>query len=169
MTYEQQLKLQAHLDRELPEAEAREVAAWLAADPQAAALLAELKNTRNALADADAGVKLPETREFYWSKIARQIDRLEPRHAPAFAEADSWFARLRRFLVPAGAMAGLGVAALLALNQPLDEALFETTIQTGVGTQASTDHDYAHGATLVWLSFPSQTGAGSGQSESSSQ
>jgi len=170
MTHEQQLKLQAHLDRQLSEAEAREVTKWLAADPQAAALYAELKNTRAALVGGEAGIKLPETREFYWSRIAREIgrlERLEPSRGPALAEADTWFARLRRFVVPAGAMAGLAIAALLALNQPLDEALFETSVQPGAGTQASTDHDYAHGATLVWLSFPSQTGAGSGQSESS--
>ena len=46
MTNEQQLKLQAFLDGELPEREAREILAWTQRDSAAAALLAELKNTR---------------------------------------------------------------------------------------------------------------------------
>lgn len=162
MKYERQLKLQAHLDHELPEAESREVAAWLAADAEASALAAELKNTRQALAGAGAPLKLPETREFYWSKISREIARLETKREPVAVAAESWFARARRFVVPAGAMAGLAIAALLALNQPVEEMLFETSVQTGAETRASTYHDYAHGATLVWLSFPSQSGAAGG-------
>ncbi len=92
MNEEQQLKLQAWLDRELPDAEARQVEAWIASDPEAARLRAELENTRHALAGFEAGVRLPETREFYWSKIAREIERQEPRPAPAAAEAPSWLA-----------------------------------------------------------------------------
>ena len=45
MDYDAQLKLQAFLDGELPEAEASEVAKWLARDREAAALLEELRNT----------------------------------------------------------------------------------------------------------------------------
>ena len=51
MTEEQQLKLQAFVDGELPEADAREVAAHVARDAEAADLLAELRHTRQALAD----------------------------------------------------------------------------------------------------------------------
>jgi anti-sigma factor RsiW len=38
MEFEKLLKIQAFLDGELPEAEAREVAAWVAADAEATAL-----------------------------------------------------------------------------------------------------------------------------------
>ena len=55
MDYDAQLKLQALLDGELPEAEASEVANWLARDREAAALLEELRNTREALAGFEAG------------------------------------------------------------------------------------------------------------------
>ena len=62
MKQELQLKLQAYLDGELPEGEAREVAGLLAQDAEARALLAELKNTRAALAGFEADIKLPESR-----------------------------------------------------------------------------------------------------------
>ena len=52
MDYDKQLKLQAFLDEELSESEAREVASWLAQDQEATLLLAEMRNTRQALLDA---------------------------------------------------------------------------------------------------------------------
>ncbi len=79
MTHEQQLKLQAFLDGELPEREAREILAWTQRDGAAAALLAELKNTRAAMAKSEPHLSVPESREFFWSKIEREIQRLEPR------------------------------------------------------------------------------------------
>src|SRR5438445_6994113 len=78
MDYDKQLKLQAFLDEELSEAEAREVASWLAQDQEMTLLLAELRNTRQAVSRFEAGIRLPESREFYWSKIEREIERLEP-------------------------------------------------------------------------------------------
>ena len=102
MDYEAQLKLQAYLDGELPEKEAREVANWLARDREAVALFAELRNTRQALVGLEVGVELPETREFFWSKIEREIRRQagpEP-----IARPSGLLATWRRFLVPAGAL-----------------------------------------------------------------
>src|SRR5258706_239311 len=98
MTNEQQLKLQAFLDGELPEREAREILAWTQRDSGAAALLAELKNTRQAMTGAAPQMKVPESREFYWSRIAREVQRQEPR--ATVARDVSIFAALRRFLVP---------------------------------------------------------------------
>ena len=60
MDIDAQLKLQAFLDGELPESEAREVANWVARDKEATALLAELRNTRQALAGFEAVMTLPE-------------------------------------------------------------------------------------------------------------
>src|SRR5579862_5996531 len=115
MTEEQQLKLQAFLDGELPEKDAREVAAWVARDAEATDLQAELRNTRKALADYEPALKLPESREFYWSKIQREIQRSEPARAPA--ESTSVFALLRRVLLPLGAVAVLAIAGVLAFQQ----------------------------------------------------
>src|SRR5438094_10004730 len=105
MDLDAQLKLQAFLDGELPDAEARVVANWLAQDQEAVALLAELRQTRQSLAGFEAGVRLPESREFFWSKIEREIERQEE-PAPA-VERRSLLARWLRFLIPAGAVAAM--------------------------------------------------------------
>src|SRR6267142_1441184 len=116
MDFETGLKLQAYLDGELPETEAREIAKFLAQDQEAALLLGELKNTRQALKGSEIVVQLPESREFYWSKIEREIERLE-KPAPV-KEKTSWLAAWRRILVPASAVAALVIAALVAIGPP---------------------------------------------------
>ena len=83
MNEELPIKLQALLDGELPETEARAMLNLIARDAEAAALHTELKNTRQALAKFERPIQLPESREFYWSKIAREIERAEPQSEPA--------------------------------------------------------------------------------------
>jgi len=107
MDYDVQLKVQAWLDGELPEAEAREIAEWLATDREAAALAGELRNTRQALAGHEAEIRLPESREFFWSKIEREIQRREDLARPTRQE--SFLARLRRFLSRCGRARRAGV------------------------------------------------------------
>src|SRR6185437_389915 len=114
MTEEQQLKVQAFLDGELPESDSREVAAWLAQDADAAALLGELTNTRNALKGFAPEIKIPESREFYWSKIKREIERAAPE--PVAAPKASLFGWFRRALVPLGTVAALALVALVIIN-----------------------------------------------------
>jgi len=143
MDFDAQLKLQAYLDGELPEAEAREVANWLARDREAVALHTELRNTREALAGFEVGAEMPESREFFWSKIEREIRRLEP-SKPAPSPVP-WLARLRRLLVPAA-----GLALLLVAGLPGSEM---ETADSG----AFVYHDDAAGATLVWLSYPAES------------
>jgi anti-sigma factor RsiW len=137
--HQELLKLQAYLDGELPESEARGLVDWLAADPEAAALLAELDSTRGALREFDEQIKLPESRDFYWSKIQRAISREVPAGEP-IQDLPVWFAKMRRFLMPAG-----GVALLVIFG-------FLTTQSFRVGTPsietafsdpgALTYHDY---------------------------
>src|SRR5687767_7086210 len=99
MKEEMQLKLQAYLDGELPAAEAREVADWIAQDADAPMLFAELKNTRGALKAFESEIKLPESREYYWSKLERRIERLEK--TEEVEDPPVWlYALLRRFLAP---------------------------------------------------------------------
>ena len=158
MTHEQQLKLQAFLDGELPEKEARDMAALVARDAAAADLVAELRNTRRALAGSEPGLKVPESREFYWSKIEQAIERQEP--APEPAVTVSFLARVRRFLVPAGATAALVIVVAVAFLQlgktgVLSQSESETT-SADAGT--FTYQDDAHGTTLVWLTYPAESG-----------
>lgn len=148
-----ELKLQAYLDGELPPAEAREVEDLLGRDEPARGLLAELRNTRRALAGFEEPVTLPESREFFWSKIERQI-QFEGR-ASRKPGAGSLWAGWRRFLVPASSIAALMAAGLFAVLGPSRSSgpEFEASLSD---PGAFTYRDYASGTTLVWLSYPAE-------------
>ncbi len=154
MDYDAQLKLQAFLDGELPEGEASDVARWVARDHEAAAMLEELRHTREALAGFETGIQLPESREFFWSKVQREIQRREtPAPEPA---RTPFFALLRRFLVPASALA-LVFTATVMLIRPAGPAggTAGTEIETALpDSGAFTYRDYSAGTTLVWLTYP---------------
>jgi anti-sigma factor RsiW len=157
MNQEQQLKLQAFLDGELPEREAREILSWTQRDGAAAALLAELKNTRQAMAKSEPHLSLPEVREFFWSKIEREIQRREP--VAAIAPEVTLFTALRRWFFPAVAVSALVIAGLVAhFNVPkvavatmadADTPTVETTL---ANSDATTYRDASEGTTLVWFS-----------------
>jgi len=156
MDFDAQLKLQAFLDGELPEDEAREVVSWIARDEEAKALHAELKNTRKAMKDSEANVRLPGSRDFYWSKIEREIQRLEP--VAETKRSVSPFEMLRRLLMPASAFAVLVVAGLITYNQlgfGVRSHAPESEVAM-VNSSAFTYHDYSAGMTLVWLPFPAE-------------
>ena len=144
MDYDSQLKLQALLDGELPEVEASKVAQWLARDPEAAALSEELRNTRAALAGFETGIQLPESREFFWSKVQRDIQRVE---TPATKPASMSLYAL------------LVVIAGVVLTRPGPSGLTPAAeIETALADSgAFTYRDYSAGATLVWLSYPADT------------
>ena len=153
--YKEQLKLQAWLDGELSDSEARTVADWVAKDAEASALAAELRNTHSALSVFEAEVKLPETREFYWSKIAREIERADCVDQPAPARSPaSIFLAFRKLLVPA-----MGIAAVLlgiAVIRP-QFGTADSDMETAMtDANAFTYRDYDHGTTLVWLPYPAE-------------
>jgi anti-sigma factor RsiW len=148
--YDAQLKLQACLDGELSPRRARRLQGRLAGDPEAQALLRELKATTGALAAFDQDLKLPESREFFWSKIEREIRRL-PQPEPARAPA-SLLAGWRRWLTPAGALAAVLLAALL-LGRPARAPQIESGL---ADSGALTYRDFAASATIVWLSYPAE-------------
>jgi len=163
MTEEQQLKVQAFLDGELPQSDSRDVAAWLARDADASALLGELKNTRNALKEFEspgiAGVppaRLPESREFYWSKIKREIERSAPETAPA--EKASLFTWFRRALMPLGTVAALAVVALVAIHSfsGSQHPIPMTASVMAGNSSAFTYRDDAQNMTVVWLSYSAE-------------
>jgi hypothetical protein len=142
------LKLQAYLDGELPPGEAGEVSERLALDAEGQALLAELRNTRAALAGCEMERALPETREFFWSKVRREIEHEEK--AAARVPAVHWLAWVRHHLVSVGGAAILTcVVALMFLHGgggPLGE--MEMTSDE-MGTY--TFRDQQARMTLVWF------------------
>ena len=154
MTPDEQLKLQAFLDGELPEKDTRVMAAWLARDADATALLGELRNTRQALAGFEPALKVPESREFYWSKIQREIERSAPAAAPA--KSASLFTLLRRVLMPLGAAAVLVLGGIFTFHQIAggQRAVQVNALLGDAG--AFTYRDEAQGMTVVWLSYPAE-------------
>jgi len=162
MDMDAQLRLQAFLDGELPESEAREVANWVAQDKEATALLAELRNTRQALAGAEAVMTLPETREFFWSKVRREIERQEVRPTATEVRQPSLLAQWRRFIVSAGAAAAIILVALIAVG-PMGSGPAESEASMA-DPGAFTYRDYAAQATLVWLSYPAENEIADGES-----
>lgn len=105
-----ELKLQALLDGALDAREVRDIEASLAQDTQSAALLQELKWVKMALAGNDLAVALPETREFFWSKIQQDIVVEEKRAAAAPAERAWWL----KLLYPATGLAAVVAVMLVA-------------------------------------------------------
>jgi anti-sigma factor RsiW len=110
MNLEQQLELQAYLDGELPGHDAQRVAGWLAKEESAQSLLAELRMAKTALTSNEPERAVPESREFYWSKIERALARPEPAQAKP---TPTWLLTWRKYLMPA---AGVAVVALLAVS-----------------------------------------------------
>lgn len=152
MNHELELKAQAWLDGELSADETREVAAWVDREPGVRALVLELKATKAALADNELARSLPESREFFWSRIAREIARLEA--TPARDGRPLWLRWWFRFLAPAAivaALAALLVTPLLGPKPgPSRSSLAE--VESPLDNVSSfTFRSEAEGMTVVWI------------------
>jgi anti-sigma factor RsiW len=112
MNEKQQLELQAYLDGELSARAARRAAGWLAQNPEAQALAAELRMTQGALAGNEPEATVAESREFYWSKIERAIAAAE-RPEPESRSVPGWRLIWRRLLLP---LSGVALATILAVG-----------------------------------------------------
>lgn len=157
MNQDFQLKLQAFLDGELTDRETREVEAVLAVDAEARALLTELRNTTDALAGFESDLKLPETREFFWSKIQREIQRdiqRQEKEAERPAPVSFW----RRLFIPTGAFAVLVLVGLIAFKSfgPTSDAQAAVVETFLTDSGAMTYRDETEGMTVVWLSYPAE-------------
>ena len=148
------LKLQAYLDGELSSTDAKAVAELLDRDAGARALFQELSRTKSLLAGNEPNPKVPESREFYWSRIAREIQRQDAAGAvPAIKGATFvWL----RWLAPAGALALLILTLTLTLRSPSQRgwvALAEGhEIETPLEeTSSFTFRSESAGMTVVWV------------------
>ena len=153
---EQILKLQSHLDGELSAADAAEVARLLESDAEASALHNEMRMLGEVLRTNEAIVPVPESRDFYWSKIAKGIDQAERDSAPA-AKVSPW-AWLSRWAVPVGSAAALVALMLtitggnsffiteakrMSLRREIDSPVEDTSVVEF--------HDAKTGVTVVWI------------------
>ncbi len=144
------LKLQAYLDNEVSSGEARRIATWLAGDSEARQIFQELKGIKSAMADNELLVKLPESREFYWSKIQRGIESA-PTPAPR-PEATRWWSRI-------GVPFAAAIAAVAVLMSVTSFDLPGLRLQTAVheidasepDDGSITFHSQSEGMTVVWI------------------
>ena len=114
MNAEQQLKLMAWVDGELPDTEARQMAEYVQAEKAAQALTDELRMCKSMLAGNEPSPTLAESREFYWSKIQREIERQE-KIAPQPGQF-SWLASWRRVLAPVSGLALIAFVSVFSFN-----------------------------------------------------
>src|SRR6185503_152145 len=151
MSTELELKLQACLDGELDDREARQVSAALEADPEAKHLIAELKTTAGLLRENEPQVALAESREFYWSKIAREIERAHPE--PVQPLMAFWLS-LRRIMVPVAGVAlvlFLGIASL-KINTATDPLAHLAEVESLSEHMSSFSfRSQSHNMFVVWL------------------
>ncbi|MGP8199943.1 MAG: hypothetical protein ACLQU4_10615 [Limisphaerales bacterium] len=138
-----ELDLQAWLDGELPAAKGRCIDTAIAGDEEAGRLIAELQFVKDSLAGNEMARTVPETREFYWSKIEREIECQTQAQAPRRVIWPRW-------LAPAAGFGALACLLLLAVI-PITPPAFDETSSTGEGMEAITFHDQAAGMTVVWL------------------
>jgi anti-sigma factor RsiW len=148
------IKLQAYLDGELAGSDARAVASLIETDAAARDLFAELQQTRSLLRANEPEFHLPESREFFWSKIEREISRPE---AAVPSEAFSWFAFLRRHLGAAtGACVALALALFVAFQMNwVSPDIFEEIENPLEETGSFSFRSESQQMTLVWISNPS--------------
>ncbi len=153
ITKETALQIQALVDGELTSQEAAEVRRQLSSDPVSLALHDELVLTRQVVRENEATAAVPESRDFYWSKIARGIEAQE-RLAPVAPRRPSLLQLLARWVVPAAAV--IALTLFLASRTTSGIHLFARHSANEVETQLEDTslfdfHDPKTGMTVVWL------------------
>jgi anti-sigma factor RsiW len=148
------IKLQAYLDGELSASDARAVTSLVESDAEARALVAELRQTRLLLRENEPHHALPESRDFFWSKIEREISRAEPATRPHGA---GWLSFLRRhFAAATGTCAALAIAAFVTFQMNwVSPDLFEEIENPLEDTGSFSFRSESQQMTLVWISSPS--------------
>ena len=150
MNDETKIKLQAFLDGELSEREARQISELLESDAEAKSFFSELQFVKTAMHGNELEIKLPETHEFYWSKIQRDIERgeqPEPVRTPVFAW---WKLAYVRFAGGLAAACALLMISFMAFNGGTP-AYVPGEIEGNGEMGAITYHSNADGMTVVYL------------------
>jgi anti-sigma factor RsiW len=147
MKTEQMLRLQAYLDNEVSSAEGREIASWIARDAEAKALYEELAATKSLLApENELPTAMPDSRDFYWSKIARGIETAEREPVREQKHAPWWI----RILAPIAGAAALAVFVFtsMSFNAPVHSM---AQIEHSATDSSITFYSPEQRMTVVWI------------------
>ena len=153
MNPELALKIQAFVDGELSSTESASVRASLEKDPAAQALLTELRWSREVLAANPPAHVLPESPDFYWSKILREIRAGEKQLAQPLPVPGTLLSRALRWLVP---IASVGLLVFLFVlpkggTPPLSHPSRDTGEIAIADTSGLAFHSETDGMTVVWV------------------
>ncbi len=150
MTDDTLFQVQAYVDGELPADERVAVEALLETDSDAQMMCEALQASRSLLQGEELERTVPESREFYWSKIERAIEReTTAADRPASGERSRGLMDWVRWLVPVG-----GVAALLLISVV---SQFDAPPASGGGNERSpsyveVDHPLDTGSVMTFRS-----------------
>jgi len=163
MELEAKLSIQALIDGELSAEKQVDIERLVKADSEAQALFKELSNTVGALKESELEHNLPETREFFWSKVSAEIER-EDRQAEVAQSRPGAVAWWKKLMVPVGAAAALVVA--FTLFQPAGPDVAKTNFGTNTVSTAVTEtlaetelempdsfifYMFEQNATVIWV------------------
>lgn len=153
MNDETKIKLQAYLDGELSGRDTTEISDLLSKDAEAKSFFAELQFVKTAMSGNELEIKLPESREFYWSKIEREIERgakETPARVPAFAW---WKPTYVRFAGGLAAACALLMVSFIAFNggSPVKYASMPGEIEGNGEMGAMTYRSDSDQMTVVYL------------------
>ncbi|MBL9174958.1 MAG: hypothetical protein JNL10_15575 [Verrucomicrobiales bacterium] len=141
------LEIQAYVDGELDLARRASVETLCSEDPTARRLLEDLASFRDCIQGHEPEFSVPETREFYWNQIQRQLKSTPSPSAPTLSPWLGWV----RWLVP---VAGLAAVAFL-ITLPRSEAPVSRTLasMTPASMEASSVvyRSEADGVTVHWI------------------
>jgi anti-sigma factor RsiW len=159
MTEDQKLRLQAWVDGELHGRERRQVEAWLAQDAGAQAWAAQLRAAARCLAANETPRQVPQSREFYWSKIGRAIE-LELAADEAVKPSTRWLS-WRVWWLPAAALSLLALGGFVLLRSlPDRQSPAVLAVASELETPLKEVSSFSFRAdsermTVVWVNFRS--------------
>jgi len=141
------LDLQAYVDGELPPEKRAAVEAALSGDSEARELVEGLRRLSLLVREHEPEIRVPASREFYWSQIQRQIESAErPAATRPAATALGWL----RWLVPA--MGAAAVAVVVNLRPSPEEVAFAGTFDSAqTESSAVVFRSESDGVTIHWI------------------
>lgn len=157
MNDDAQLKLMAYVDGELPAEEVATVENLIRVDQEAANLVSELRWAQEAISGNELEIKVPETREFYWSKISQAIE-FEEKQAERAAQStpsQKWWYKL---LLPAAGLAAVVLAFTFANpNQgPTTDGAPEIINPESDSVRLDEYYDEQEQTSVIWVTTDSE-------------
>lgn len=149
-THEFTLDLQAYVDGELSPSKRLEVERVLTNDAEAREMVDGLRRLAELVRQNEPALRVPDSREFYWSQIQRRIaaaeaaDAVGTHRAASASRAAGWL----RWLAPALGVAAVTVVVLLPNREADPLVVAGSGVQDAVTMTYRSDSD---GVVIHWI------------------